>query len=65
MTRDEASARIKAAGGRVTSSVSAKTSYVLAGSDAGSKLTRAETLGVKIIDEAALLAALEKNQLPE
>ena len=65
MTRDEASQRIKEAGGRVSSSVSAKTSYVLAGSDAGSKLTRAEQLGVKIIDEAALVAALENNKLPE
>ncbi len=65
MTRDEASRRIKAAGGRVSSSVSSKTSYLLAGAEAGSKLTRAEALGVKIIDEAALLAALEKNELPK
>jgi DNA ligase (NAD+) len=65
MTRDEASERIKAAGGRVSSSVSSKTSYVLAGAEAGSKLTRAEALGVKIIDEAALLSAIQNNKLPE
>lgn len=53
-TRDEASALIKARGGKVSSSVSKKTSYVVAGEAAGSKLTKAESLGVKIIDEAAL-----------
>lgn len=51
MTRDEASAIIEARMGKVTSSVSKKTDYVLAGSAAGSKLTKAQNLGVKIIDE--------------
>jgi len=60
MTRDEASALIKAAGGKVTGSVSKKTSYVLAGEAAGSKLTKAEALGVAVIDEAELLRMLNK-----
>lgn len=60
MTRDEASALIKAAGGKVTGSVSKKTSYVLAGEAAGSKLTKAESLGVTVIDEAELLRMLGK-----
>ncbi len=58
MSRDEAGALIKAAGGKVSGSVSGKTSYVVAGEAAGSKLTKAQTLGVKIIDEAELLAML-------
>lgn len=58
LTREEASERIKAAGGKVSGSVSAKTSYVVAGEAAGSKLTKAEALGIQIIDEAALLAML-------
>ena len=52
LTREEASAKIEAMGGRVSGSVSKKTDYVLAGSDAGSKLDKAKDLGVKIIDEA-------------
>ena len=52
MSRDEASAMIIANGGKVSSSVSKKTNFVLAGEKAGSKLTKAEDLGVKIIDEA-------------
>lgn len=52
--RDEAKALIEAHGGKVTGSVSKKTDYVLAGEAAGSKLTKAEELGVKIIDEATL-----------
>ncbi len=52
MTRDEASAKIQALGGHVSSSVSKKTDYLLAGSEAGSKLNKANELGVKILDEA-------------
>ncbi len=58
MSRDEASALIKSAGGKVSSSVSKKTSYVVAGDAAGSKLDKANSLGVKVIDEAELLAML-------
>ena len=58
--RSEASAMIKAAGGKVSSSVSKKTDYVVAGESAGSKLTKAEELGLKIIDEDALLKMLGK-----
>ncbi len=61
MTRDEASARIKAAGGKVSGSVSAKTSFVVAGDAAGSKLTKARSLGVSVIDEAALLQMLDRH----
>lgn len=55
MTRDEASEMIKARGGKVSSSVSKKTSYVLAGEEAGSKLTKAQALGVKIINKEEFL----------
>ncbi len=55
MSRDEASALIKKNGGKVSGSVSKKTSYVVAGEEAGSKLTKAKELGIKIIDEAELL----------
>lgn len=60
MTRDEASALIKEHGGKVSGSVSKKTSYVVAGEDAGSKLQKARDLGVTVIDEAALLEMLGK-----
>ena len=53
LTREEATAKIEALGGHVTGSVSRKTSYVLAGSEPGSKIDKAKELGVKIIDEAA------------
>jgi DNA ligase (NAD+) len=59
LTREEATARIEAAGGKVASSVSKKTSYVLAGSDAGSKLEKAKTLNVAVIDETTFLALVE------
>ena len=55
MTRDEASALIKERGGKVSGSVSKKTSYVLAGEEAGSKLTKANELGVKVISEEEFL----------
>lgn len=58
MKRDEASRFIEENGGKVSSSVSAKTSMVLAGEDAGSKLTKAQSLGVRIISEEELLAML-------
>jgi DNA ligase (NAD+) len=58
LTREEATQRIVAAGGKVTSSVSKKTDYVVAGDSPGSKLAKAERLGVAVIDEAALLELL-------
>ena len=60
MTRDEASALIKQAGGKVSGSVSKKTSYVVAGEEAGSKLTKANELGVTVLDEDGLLKLLGK-----
>jgi DNA ligase (NAD+) len=59
LTREEASELIAAAGGKVAKSVSKKTDYVVAGEEAGSKLAKAEELGLTIIDEAALRALLE------
>ncbi len=59
LTREEATERILAAGGRVTSSVSKKTDYLVAGEAAGSKLEKAERLGVPVLDEAGLLALLD------
>jgi DNA ligase (NAD+) len=61
LTRDEAAAKIEAAGGKVAGSVSKKTSYVVAGEEAGSKLVKAQELGVPILDEAALLALLDET----
>jgi len=60
MGRDEAQAMIETAGGKVSGSVSKKTSYVVAGAEAGSKLAKAEELGITILDEAGLLALLKK-----
>ena len=53
LSRDEAKTMVAARGGKVTSSVSAKTDYVVAGTDPGSKLAKARELGVTILDEAA------------
>ena len=61
MSRDDASALIKAQGGKVSGSVSKKTDYVVAGEAAGSKLTKAQELGVKVIDESALLDMLGQS----
>ena len=61
LTREEAKARIETAGGKVVGSVSSKTSYVVAGEEAGSKLDKAQALNVPILDEAGLLAMLSSK----
>ncbi len=61
MGRDEAGAKIQALGGHVSSSVSKNTDYVLAGAEAGSKLEKAQALGVKVIDEAEFLKMCEQG----
>jgi DNA ligase (NAD+) len=58
LSREEAKEKIESAGGKVSGSVSKKTNYVVAGEEAGSKLTKAGELGVAVIDEAALLEML-------
>ena len=62
LSRDEAGARIIALGGKVTSSVSKNTDFVIAGEKAGSKLSKAESLGVKVLDENTFLKMLEENK---
>ena len=64
MTRDEAGAALKARGAKVSSSVSKKTSYVVAGEAAGSKYDKAIALGVPVLDEDALLHILETGEVP-
>jgi DNA ligase (NAD+) len=62
LTRDEAQAMIEAAGGKVSGSVSKKTSFVVAGDEAGSKLAKAQELGVPVIDESGLHALLQESE---
>jgi DNA ligase (NAD+) len=59
LTREQATERIVGAGGRVTSSVSKNTDYLVAGENAGSKLAKAESLGVRVLDEAGLRELLD------
>ena len=59
LTREDAKERIEAAGGKVTGSVSKKTDYVVAGEDPGSKLDKANSLGVAVIGEPELIALLQ------
>jgi DNA ligase (NAD+) len=61
LTREDAKARIESAGGRVSGSVSKKTNYVVAGEEAGSKLDKATSLGVSVVDEAGLVKLLENG----
>ena len=60
LTREAAKEMIESAGGRVSGTVSKKTNYVVAGEEAGSKLDKAQSLGVPVLDEAGLLALLDK-----
>lgn len=61
-TRDEAGARLEALGAKVSGSVSKKTSFVVAGAEAGSKLAKAEELGIPVLDEAGLVALLAEHE---
>ena len=61
LSRAQASAKIEAAGGKVSASVSARTDYVVAGTEAGGKLEQARTRKVPVIDEAELLRMIEKK----
>jgi DNA ligase (NAD+) len=61
LTREDAKERIESAGGKVSGSVSKKTNYVVAGEEAGSKLDKATSLGVPVLDEVGLLELLEKG----
>jgi DNA ligase (NAD+) len=61
LSRDQAKDLLEAAGAKVAGSVSKKTDYVVAGAEAGSKLEKAQALGVTVLDEAAMLALLEPS----
>ena len=61
VSRDEVAEKIRQAGGTVSASVSKKTTYVLAGDEAGSKLDKARKLGVQILSEAELVALLAED----
>ena len=66
LTRDEAKQRITQAGGKATSSVSKSTSFLVAGADPGSKLEKAESLGVPVLEEADFMAILDgEREVPE
>ncbi len=62
MSRDQATELIESHGGKTSSTVSKKTSYVVAGDSAGSKLDKAQELGVKVIDEQGLLNLIDEKQ---
>jgi DNA ligase (NAD+) len=64
LAREDARALIEAAGGKAAGSVSKKTDYVVAGEEAGSKLAKAQELGVPILDEPALLQLLKTGAAP-
>jgi DNA ligase (NAD+) len=64
MTREEAGERIKQLGGKVSASISKKTTYLVAGAAAGSKLTKAEKLGVPVLNETDLLQLLQTDEIP-
>jgi DNA ligase (NAD+) len=61
MSREKAEAALEAQGGKITSSVSKKTSYVIVGADPGTKLAKAEKVGAPILDEPGFLALLERG----
>ena len=64
LAREDAKAMVEAEGGKVAGSVSKKTDYVVAGAEAGSKLDKAQALGVPILDEQGLLQLLKTGSAP-